>query len=133
MDLRGPTKGEGDSPERPPNLESEGPLTRAATLEPSKVKGKVYRLTAGDPGEPELTVREITGTRTTLLVEVGIGTQAHLAVIDTGAQVTVISDTMVHTIRVPSEVLEHLPNAKLKGFGKTGFVQGKRGLNIYSE
>ena len=65
-----------------------------------------------------------------MLVEVGIGTQVHVAIIDTGAQITVLSDMMVNMIRVPDEVLDLLPKAKLKGFGKTGFVQGKQGLNI---
>ena len=89
---------------------------------------EVYWLAEWDPGEqaePEISVQKVTGPRKTLLVEVGIGTQAHLAVIVTGAQVTVLSNAKVHKIRVPDKVLDLLLKAKLKGFGKTRFVEGK--------
>ena len=121
-------------------MKSKGLPTGSVTLQQDAVvfqemfpADEVYRLAEwdlGEPVEPEISVREITRPQTTLLVEVGMGAQAHLAIIDTGAQVMVLSDAIVCKIGVPDKVLDLLPKAKLKGFGKTGFVEGKQGLKV---
>ena len=64
------------------------------------------------------------------MVEVEVGGCTQLAVVDTGAQITVLSEAMVERIGIPPEVLAGLPTAKLRGFGRDGIVEGKRGICV---
>ena len=82
----------------------------------------------GENGECEICVRGLNGPCKTLYVEMVVGGCPQMAVIDTGAQVTLLSDAMAGRIGVPSRVLADLPRVKLRGFSQDGSVEGKRGL-----
>mgnify|MGYP000388655723 CR=1 FL=1 len=115
---------------RPSSPQNEGVIPLGGGLQAFSVEEWDPGPGDNENGEPEICVRGMDGPYRTLYVEMIVGGCPQMAVIDTGAQATLVSDAMAGRMGVPSRVLADLPRVKLRGFGQDGTVEGKRGLRV---